>query len=74
MGSRKLLGGGKTREREGSGERDREREKREEGRERIVATEKAHAFLKTAAATQLKPTVFTISSISAFTNMIFQEN
>lgn len=54
--------------------RGREKEKREEGRERIVATGKAHAFLKIAAAPQLKPTVFTISSISAFANMIFQEN
>lgn len=73
MGSRKTLGGGKSRERKGSGEREREGEKRRGKRENRCHW-KAHAFLKIAAAPQLKPTVFTISSISAFANMIFQEN
>lgn len=51
---------------EGQGERKR-KEKREIFRE-------THAFLKAAAATHLRPTVCTISSISALTNMIFQKN
>lgn len=61
------MGGGR-RNKEGRRERERKREKREEGRQRIVAPGKAHAFLKAAAAIQLQPS-FTLSSISAFTNM-----